>query len=559
MKTSILDRILRIKTSLIPLQGLGVLLLFFSSCKQAEVPTIVVPPIVVNDETYSPAKVRPVIEEWQHKTFNYFYAGANQTNGMALEGNDRGDGGVLTIGGSGFGLMAIIVGSERGWITRQQAAEHTQKMMRFLGKAERFKGMWSHWYNADGTAHAFGDQVKTGDIVESAFMAAGLLTASEFYTGTSAIETEIRDSVASFWNTMDWKFYAGNDKVLHWLWYSQENRLTMDVKGWNEAWIVYIMALGAPIPHNIAQDVYNQGWQSNGSIYNNNRAFYGYNLPLGEDKGGPMFFSHYSFLGLDPRKIEDQQVNYWNQNVAHTMINRHYCIEEASSAYKYDGSNWGLTACYGAKPPLWDYKARSPLNDDGVIAPTAALSSYPYTPFYSTQVLLQLAKNSLAQGTYGFADAYCPSTNTSEKKQLAIDQGPIVVMMENYRSGLIWTLMMKNEHVKAGLLLAGVKEKPAFTQGFNRAMINTKTNEFDMMMHPDREMFELDYYLNTAGNTKFTIINSSNVQLRDTIINGLTGENLWSFNNKNIINGKQYTIKMIAPDGKVQQIVVRLR
>ena len=530
-----------------------IVLIIFNACVNEPIPTIV---IIKNDDTYSPQKVRPILDEWQHKTFNFFHEGASST-GMTLEGNERGD--VVTIGGSGFGLMAIIIGSERGWITRTQAAEQTQKIVRFLGKAERFKGMWSHWYNPDGTSHPFGDQVKTGDIVESAYMAAGLLTASEYYTGSTAVETEIRDSVNSFWNTMDWKFYTGNANVLHWLWFSEKNSIEMDVRGWNETWVTYSMALGAPSPHNISQDVYTQGWLSGGGIYHTNRSFYGYDLPLGEDKGGPMFFAHYSFLGLNPRKIEDQYVNYWKQNVAHTMINRHYCIVDAPAAYKYDDKNWGLTACYGAKPDLWNYNARSPLNDDGVIAPTAALSSYPYTPFYSTQVLFQLAANSLVNGTYGFADAYCPQTSTSERKHLAIDQGPIVVMMENYRSGLIWNLLMKNEHVKAGLLLAGIKEKPVYSQGFHLATINTITNEYDVMRHPDRELYELDYDVSTAGNTTFKITNTDKKIIRDTAINAVQGENLWAFNNKDIINGKQYTITMKAPDGREHNIVVRLR
>ena len=165
-----------------------------------------------NDDTYSPAKVQPVLEEWHRKTFSYFYEGADPLTGMAYEGNERGS--IVTIGGSGFGVMALIVGSERGWITRQQAAERTQKIVRFLGKAERYKGMWSHWYNTDGTAAPFGNQVKTSDVVESSFMMAGLLTAAEYYTSSSLIEAEIRDSVNSFWNTMDWKFYAQSGKEL---------------------------------------------------------------------------------------------------------------------------------------------------------------------------------------------------------------------------------------------------------------------------------------------------------------------------------------------------------
>jgi len=280
---------------------------------------------------------------------------------------------------------------------------------------------------------------------------------------------------------------------------------------------------------------------------------------LGEDKGGPLFFAHYSFLGLDPRKIEDQYVNYWKQNVAHTMINRNYCLVEAPATYKYDEKNWGLTACSGAKLPAWNYLARSPLNDDGVIAPTAALGSYPYTPFYSTQVLLQLAKNTLAQGTYGFADAYCPQTSTSEKKELAIDEGPIVVMMENYRSGLIWNLMMKNEHVKAGLLLAGVKVQPDYQEGFNLAVTNTVTHEFDMMRHPDREVFELNYIVSSAGNTTFKITSSSNVLIVDTILNATSGENIFAFKSSKILNGKQYTIKMKTPNGREYPLIVRLR
>jgi len=524
------------------------------ACGDDPEPTIVVEK---NDDTYSPAKVQPVLEEWQRKTFNYFYDGADPSTGMAYEGNERGT--TVTVGGSGFGVMAIITGSERGWITRQQAAERTQKIVRFLGKAERFKGMWSHWYNTDGTAHPFGNQIKTGDVIESSFMMAGLLTALEYYTSTSAVETEIRDSIRSFWNTMDWRFYARSGNALQWLWFSQEDRLDLNIKGWNEGWIAYILALAAPDPHNISQDIYAKGWQSNGGISHPNQSFYGYKLLLGENKGGPMFFAHYSFLGLNPQKIEDNYANYWQQNVAHTMINRHYCIEEASSAYKYDERNWGLTACYGGKPP-WNYSARSPTNDDGVIAPTAALSSYPYTPFYSTQVLLNLANMPLAQGAYGFADAYSPGTNTSEKKHLAIDQGPIVVMMENYRSGLIWNLMMKNEQVKLGLNRAGVKDKPAYKQGFHLAVANTLTSEYDMMRHPDRKLFELGYYLESGGSTKFTVTNKAqNKVVLEKTVTGNAGENVFEFDGQEILYGKQHTIKMIAPDNKEYTILTRLR
>ncbi len=529
-------------------------LLSLAACGKEPEPTIIVDK---NDDTYSPAKVQPVLEEWQRKNFSYFYEGGDPLTGMAYEGNERGT--TVTTGGSGFGVMALIVGSERGWITRQQAAIQTQKIVRFLGKADRFKGMWSHWYNTDGTAHPFGNQVKTGDVIESSFMMAGLLTAAEYYTSNSPVEAEIRDSVVSFRNTMDWKFYAQSGTELKWLWYSPENRFELNINGWHEGWIAYILALGAPDNHAISESVYKQGWQKNGDFYHPNRMFYGYELPLGENKGGPLFFAHYSFLGLNPQLLEDNYVNYWKQNVAHTMINRHYCVTDAPKAHKYDENNWGLTACYGGKPP-WEYKARSPANDDGVIAPTAALASYPYTPFYSTQVLLHLAGLPLAHGTYGFADSYSPSTNTSEKKHLAIDQGPIVVMMENYRSGLIWNLMMKSEHVKRGLSRAGVKVKPVYEQGFHLAMLNTETELYDMMRHPDRKLFELHYSVQSAGNVRFTITNKSlNKVVLEKTVQAPSGEQIFDFDSKEIINGKAHIIKMTTPDNKEYSILTKLR
>lgn len=527
---------------------------FLIACKDDKIPTIVV---VKNDDTYAPAKVRALMDKWQEATFNYFYQGASPT-GLAYEGNERGD--VVTTGGTGFGIMALIAGSERGFITRSQSAAQLQKIVRFLGKAERFKGVWSHWYNPDGTAHPFGDQVKTGDLIETGFLMAGLLTASEYFTQPNGVELEIRDSVASFWNTVNWNAYTNGQDYLHWLWYSQSNRYALPIRGWHEGWITYLLALAAPAPHAISLPVYESGWLRNGGVANAYRQFYGYNLPMGEAYGGPLFFAHYSFLGIDPRRLEDAYVNYWNQNVAHTLINRHYCVHEAPSAHKYGPSDWGLTACYGAKPPLWNYSARSPSNDDGVIAPTAALGSYPYTPFYSTQVLMRLDEYPLAHGTYGFADAYSPSTSTSEKKHLAIDQGPIVVMMENYRSGLLWNLLMKNEGVKRALQLAGVKPQPDYSEGFIRTMTNKFTGEYDLMRHPDREKYELEMYSSRAGQASLVLKNANGETAMDTTFQVGVGEQLVATGvNQKVISGKRYTAILTLPSGKGSELTVRLR
>lgn len=528
--------------------------LLLLGCNPPVVPTVVV---TKSDETYSPANIRPVLEKWQYNNFKYFYDGASPV-GVALEGNDRNDGGVVTIGGGGFGVMALIVGADRNWITREQASAQVQKIVRFLGKAERFKGVWAHWYETNGNSFPFGNQVKTGDLVETSFMMAGLLAAGEYFTGQNSVETEIRDSVNSFWNTIDWKFYTANQNSLKWLWYSQTNEFKLDIQGWNECLITYLLALAAPEPHRISVDVYNQGWKRNGAMFHPNRQHYGYQLKMGEDFGGPLFFSHYSFLGLDAREMEDKHVNFWQQNVAHTMINRHYCLVAAPKEHKYDESNWGLTACYGAKPPGYYYNARSPLQDDGVIAPTAALSSYPYTPFYSTQVLLNLDKMDLVHSKFGFADSYCLSTNTAEKRHLAIDQGPIVVMIENYRSNLIWNLMMKNSHIREALSIAGIAS-PKHEQGFVNVNSNTTTMQYDMMRHPDREKYEIDYFLSNGGSMNFKLINDEGKVILDTTSQAPAGKSLFSFEDKSIAKGKQYTLRLTAPDSKTYNLIVRLR
>lgn len=529
------------------------IVLFLGACKEPEIPTIVV---VKNDETYAPDKVKPLLDEWQGKTFNFFYEGASPT-GLALEGNERGD--VVTMGGTGFGLMALVVGAERAFISRDQAKQRTAKIVRFLGKAERFQGMWAHWYNPDGSSHPFGNQVKTGDVVETGFLMAGLLASAEYFSQNNAVETEIRDSVSSFFNSINWRFYASSGAYMHWLWHSQDNRFELPIRGWNESLICYLLALAAPEPHSITPELYHKGWLNNGLSVYPNRKFYDYSLPLGEDYGGPMFFAHYSFMGLNPQLMHDKYADYWQQNVAHTLINRHYSVYESPRNFKYDERNWGLTASYGGRPP-WNYMARSPRNDDGVIAPTAALGSYPYTPFYSTQMLMQLASNELAQGKYGFADAYSPETLTSEKRHLAIDQGPIVVMIENYRSGLIWDLMMKNEHVQRGLANAGINTSPKAVEGFNRAIVNTQTKEFDLMRHPDRGRFELDFYVNNAGNVRFEMKNSGNETVLDSTVVAVAGQNTFRFSNNNkITNGKQYNIKLIINNKDEFSLKIRLR
>jgi hypothetical protein len=183
--------------------------------------------------------------------------------------------------------------------------------------------------------------------------------------------------------------------------------------------------------------------------------FYDVNLPLGPSYGGPLFFAHYSFLGLDPRNLEDQYANYWIQNRNHALIHQQYAIDNPKNYVGYGAAAWGLTASDSHN----GYSAHSPTNDLGVITPTAALSSLPYTPELSLEAMkyFYYIMGDKLWGEYGFFDAYNATEDWYANSYLAIDQGPIVIMIENHRTGLLWDLFMENPEVIAGL------EKLGFT------------------------------------------------------------------------------------------------
>ena len=256
--------------------------------------------------------------------------------------------------------------------------------------------------------------------------------------------------------------------------------------------------------------------------------------------------------------MQDQYAFYWTQNVSHTLINRHYCVYEAPKEYRYSEYDWGLTACEGCGEHP-DYVSRDPRNDDGIIAPTAALSAFPYTPFYSTQVLLNLKNNySDLNGKYGFGVSYCPADKSVGKNYLAMEHAPIAIMMENYRSGLIWKLLMQNEHVQKGLQLAGIVQ-PIFQPGFNLAVVNSETGVYDMMRHPDRELYEIDFYANVSGKALLTLSTEKDEDVYSVSVDISAGMNTISFFDKSIMRNKEYKLTVIDQDKKVYTIPVKLR
>ncbi|MEJ7627886.1 MAG: glucoamylase family protein [Ferruginibacter sp.] len=399
-----------------------------------------------------------LLELVQKQTFKYFWDFAHPVSGMSRErSNEAYNYGaeVVTTGGTGFGVMAMIVAAERKWISRDTAAAHLLKVVNFLLKSDSYHGVFPHWMNgATGKTIPFSRKDDGADLVETAYLFQGLICARQYFTGNNRIEKELGNRINWLWNDIEWNWFTKNEEVLYWHW-SPNNGWAMNfpIRGFNECLITYILAASAK-KYPVDSSVYHNGWAKS-NFFKNGKAFYGYTLPLGFDYGGPLFFSHYSFLGLDPRGLTDTYADYWKQNINHTLINYAYCVDNPKKFKGYSSDCWGLTA-----GDTYDgYNAYSPTNDAGTITPTAALSAFPYTPGKSMKALryFYYVLGDRIWTEYGFVDAFNETKNWYAKSHLAIDQGPIIVMIENYRTGLLWKLFMSAPEIKNGLTKLGFK------------------------------------------------------------------------------------------------------
>jgi hypothetical protein len=385
----------------------------------------------------------------QQQTFKYFWDFGHPLSGLARERNTSGE--TVTSGGSGFGIMAIVTAISRNFITRAQGLARMQTIVSFLRtKAQTFHGAFPHWlHGTTGVAIPFSTKDNGADLVETSYLMQGLLTARQYFNGADPAETTLRSDINILWNGVDWSWFRQNNQnVLYWHWSNNYNwDINMPIRGWNECLITYVFAASSTTSA-IPKIVYDNGWAQNGAMKNNN-TYYGYQLPLGPAYGGPLFFSHYSFLGINPAGLNDVYANYQLQTVNHTKINYEYCKANPKGYYGYSDQCWGLTA---SDIPN-SYTASSPTNDVGVIAPTAALSSFPYTPAESMQALkfFYYKLGDKLWGQYGFKDAFSLDVPWFADSYLAIDQGPIIIMIENYRTGLLWNLFTSCPEIKTGM------------------------------------------------------------------------------------------------------------
>jgi len=388
-----------------------------------------------------------LLELVQRQTFRYFYDFAHPASGMARERNTSGD--LVTTGGTGFGVMALIVAMERGFITRNEGLAHMDKILDFLETCDRYHGVWPHWLNGGtGKIVPFSEKDNGGDLVETSFLIQGLIAFRQYMNAGVPAEQLLINRINVLWQAVEFDFFTQGRDALYWHWSPNYGfDINMMLRGYNETLICYVLGAGSPT-HTISRDTYRYGYMDNGGILNGS-SYYGITLPMGRPYGGPLFFTHYSFLGLDPRDLDDFYVNYWDQNVAHTLINWKHCETNPGNYVSYSSDCWGLTA----SDNQLGYSAHSPTNDLGVITPTAALSSIPYTPEQSTDAIKHFyyILGDRLWGEYGFYDAFNATAGWWGTSYLAIDQGPIIVMIENYRTGLLWDLFMSAPEITAGL------------------------------------------------------------------------------------------------------------
>lgn len=330
----------------------------------------------------------------QRHTFNYFWEGGEPNSGLAPERLHMDEvypttaPNIVTTGGSGMGMMAILVGVERGFISREQAFKRFDKIATFLENCDRFHGAWPHWLNGEtGKTYPFSKKDNGGDLVETSFLAEGFISIREYFKNGSDDEKALAARYDSLWKGIEFDWYTRDENVLYWHW-SPEFEWEMDfpVGGYNECLIMYVLAAASPT-HGVDKKVYQEGWARSGAI-KTDRKYYDLDLVLdhyegNDDPVGPLFWAHYSYLGLNPSKLSDQYGDYWKLNKNHALTHYRYCVENPENYEGYGENCWGLTSSYSIK----GYKGHRPGNDLGVITPTAALSSFPYTPDESMKFL----------------------------------------------------------------------------------------------------------------------------------------------------------------------------
>jgi hypothetical protein len=412
----------------------------------------------------------------QEGCFRYYWEAANPDSGMAVE-ILPGDANLVALGASGFGIMALLVATEREFITRDESTARMLKILRFLKRADRFHGAWPHFLDGR-TGRAipyFGKYDNGGDLVETTFLVQGLLAARQYFHRDSDAEREIRDTITALWREVEWDWYrkSPDSDVLYWHWSPDHGwHISHPLIGWNETMIVYLLAIASPT-HGVPASLYHTGWAgqsdmaveyrrnwsrtTQGDHFLNGNEYYGIRLDVGSGTGGELFFTQFSFLGFDPRAKRDRYTNYFRNNRNIALVHRAYCIDNPRKFAGYGAECWGRSAGVnsGGGRPL-------PRDDNGTICCSAALGVFPYTPVESFAALKHFYRRlgDKIWGPYGFHDGFNQTENWLDEVYMGLNQAQIVVGIENHRTGLVWRSFMSNPEIAPALAAIGFQADP---------------------------------------------------------------------------------------------------
>jgi len=414
----------------------------------------------------------PFFDDLEKRTFSFFWDSANPANGLIP---DRYPGpSWSSIAGVGFALTAYPIGVERGYVTRDAARDRALATLRFFAAETEKHGFFYHFLDMKDGERRNHSEVST---VDTALLLAGVLMCESYFDGKDAREREIRRLAEKIYRRVDWTWAEPFSAGLVMGWTPESGFIHATWDGYDEAMLVYILALGSP-----THAVNPAAWKAWTSTYDKH-----WGTQYGETdlSFGPLFGHQYSHVWVDFRAIQDaymrsRGLDYFENSRRATYVQQRYAIENPMHWQGYGPNIWGLTACegpgrgsqiYDGQPRrFYGYAARGVgldgSLDDGTIAPTAAIGSLPFAPEIVIPATLEMYKRygGSIYSTYGFRDSFNPSYQRGaqasksgwvDEHYLAIDQGPILAMIENYRSELVWRIMRHNDYIRRGLERAG--------------------------------------------------------------------------------------------------------
>lgn len=440
------------------------------------------------------------LDQVQKKTFNYFIENVNLETGLVM---DRADNfnetdfnyAPATIAGSGFGLSALIVGVERGWISRQTAENITVNTLKYAQyHLESKNGFFYHFMDMKTGNRVWNCELSS---IDTALFMAGVLLAMEYYENP-----EIKELANALYCRIDWKWMTNSSQFLSMGWSPEKGFIPHYWKDYAECMILYIMAMGAP-ENNLDPEC----WQ----MLHRQAGKYGEYTLI---SCPPLFTHQYSHIWIDFQNKNDGYADYFYNSIQATLANRQFCLDSAKSfPASYQNNCWGLTACIGPEGYMAYGASPGSAVSDGTVSPTAAGGSIVFTPEKSIQVLKYIFRTHYKQmwGKYGFSDSMNLEKNWFAKDAYAINQGPILLMIENLRTGLIWKLFMKNRYIQKGMALAKFRKSRNFKLNLAKLEIRETKSYFPHLrpahnsirisdeIGPDTENFDFKSFSKMAG------------------------------------------------------------